>query len=394
MANPILINTRLKFKRDQISKNEEKLEELWSRQEEIVNAAESAEKEEDLDAVQAQADELDGQINELESTNESLADEATDLEAELEEANRSIQTKKEVRKSMIPVQTEDPKELQARSLIDYINTKGQKRDGIVTGDVAAIIPKEILYDATQEVKTTYDLTQFVNVRSVSVPGGTYNVAKKTDESLHTVEELAANPELSKPELITANWNVQTYRGQVTSSHESLRDAQDLNALLTDMLSQVVQNTKNRLIAGVLKTAPAKTVADTDGLKHIINVDLDPAYDKVIITSQSGFQFLDTLKDNEGRYLMQPDVTSPTGYRFLGMVVQPISDTLFGTQGDAVAFIGDAKRFDTLFDREELQIGWVTNENFATNLMAALSIDNKPVDTNAGFFVTFGAAPKA
>lgn len=392
MANPILINARLKMKRGLIKTNEEKRAALIAKRDEVLQAAEEAKDEDELNAVQKQSDELDSQINDIESANEGLEAEATQLESDLEESNRTTPKKKEARKAMVEIETDNPKEAQARSMIDYINSKGQKRDGIVTGDVAAIIPKEILYDATQEVKTTYDLTKFVNVRSVSVSGGTYNVAKKTDESLHTTEELAANPALGKPELISADWAVKTYRGQVTDSHEALRDAKDLNTLVADMLNQIVLNTKNRLITEVLKTATAKSVEDTDGIKHIVNVDLDPAYNKAIITTQSGFQFLDTLKDNDGRYLMQPDVTSPTGYRFLGMVVQPIADTLLGAQGDAKAFIGDAKRFDTMFDREEIQIGWVTNENFQSNLMAALSVDNKAIDTAAGYLVTF--VPKA
>lgn len=393
MANPILINARLKMKRGLIKTNEEKRAALIAKRDEVLQAAEEAKDEDELNAVQKQSDELDGQIKEIDDKNEGLEAEATQLESDLEEANRTTPKKKEARKAMVEIETDNPKEAQARSMIDYINSKGQKRDGIKTGDVAAIIPKEILYDATQEVKTTYDLTQFVNVRSVSVPGGTYNVAKKTDESLHTIAELEANPELGKPQLISAEWAVKTYRGQVTDSHESLRDAKDLNALVADMLNQIVQNTKNRLITEVLKTAAPKNAASTDEIKHIVNVDLDPAYNKSIITTQSGFQFLDTLKDNDGRYLMQPDVTSATGYRFLGMVVQPVSDTLLGEKaGDAVAFIGDAKRFDTLFDREEIQIGWVTNENFQQNLMAALSVDNKAVDTAAGYLVTLG--PKA
>lgn len=291
---------------------------------------------------------------------------------------------------MKTIEKENP---EVRGLIDYLNSKGQKRDGIVSGDVAAIIPQQILYKAQDELKSTYDLTKFADVISVQQAGGTYAVAKKTDESLHTVEELAANPELAKPELITVKWNVGTYRGSITTSHESLRDATDLNRLLQNVLDQVVLNTKNRLIAEKLKTAHAATAEDADGIKKIINVDLDPAYNKVVIATQSGFQFLDTLKDGEGRYLMQPDVTSATGYRFLGLQVGIVPDTALGAAaGDALAFVGDAKRFVKLFDREEVQLGWSVNENFAQAMLAAISVDVEVADTAAGYLVTLG--PKA
>lgn len=393
MANPIIINSRLKLKRTALDQANEELETLKQKRSELLAAVEDAENEEDLDAVQGQADDLDKQVDEAQAKADGLQTEANDLEKELEAANRAVKEKKEVRAQMVEVKNPEDKKVQAvRSMINYINSKGQTREGIVTGDVAAIIPKEILYDAQSEVKTTYDLTQYVNVRSVSVSGGTYNVAKKTDESLHTVEELAANPQLGKPQLITVPWSIDTYRGQITESHEVLRDAKDLNRLVADLISQVVQNTKNRLISDVLKTAAPKNVTTVDELKHLFNVDLDPAYTPAVITTQSGYQYLDTLKDEQGRYLLQPDITVASGYRLLGAPVQKVGDKMLGKQGDAVAFIGDGKRFDTLFDLEEIQIGWAQNENFAQSLMAAISVSNKAVDTAAGFFVTF--SPKA
>lgn len=395
MENPIILNARLKMARAALAENEKKRSELETAKQAILRAADEAADQEALDKAAADSDENDKSLEDLQKENEDLKAKITDLEKQLEDANDTpaepqTNAKKGGETRMKTIEKENP---EVRGLIDYLNSKGQKRDGIVSGDVAAIIPQQILYKAQDELKSTYDLTKFADVISVQQAGGTYAVAKKTDESLHTVEELAANPELAKPELITVKWNVGTYRGSITTSHESLRDATDLNRLLQNVLDQVVLNTKNRLIAEKLKTAHAATAEDADGIKKIINVDLDPAYNKVVIATQSGFQFLDTLKDGEGRYLMQPDVTSATGYRFLGLQVGIVPDTALGAAaGDALAFVGDAKRFVKLFDREEVQLGWSVNENFAQAMLAAISVDVEVADTAAGYLVTLG--PKA
>lgn len=391
MENPIILNSRLKFKRSAIANNGTKLAELEAKKTELLRAADAAKSEEDLDKVSKDATDVDDQIKKIKDDTATLEQDVADLEDALEQNNEDPEpTPNQNSKKGGKTRMHKVDSAETRSVIEYINSKGQTRDGIKTTDIGAIIPQQIIYDAEEEVKTAYDLSQYVDVIHVSQQGGTYSVLKKVDTTLHTVEELEANPDLGKPDLLNVPWTVATYRGAVTSSNESLEDATDLKRILADILGQVVLNTKNRIIMDSLITAPAKTAADADGIKHIINVDLDPAYNKMIITSQSGFQFLDTLKDNNGRYLMQPDVTSPTGYRFLGMVVQPVADILFGKQGNAIAFIGDAKRFTKLFDRNELQIGWATNEKYGQSMLAAIRAVVKTADTNAGYLVSLGS----
>lgn len=402
MENPIILGAKLRLKRSELKDTEKALRELDSQKTVILRAADEAKTTEEVDDASKKATDLDTQIK-------TVKDDAAKLTTDIADLEKAIDDSNDDKKDDPEPEPTDPKQnskkggaqrmhnvhkitAEERGLMEYFNSKGEKRDGIVTGDVAAIIPKQIIYNAEQEVKTTYDLSKFVDVINTSDAGGSWSTIKKVDTILHTVAELEANPKLAKPELLTVDWIIKTYRGAIPASNESITDAAQLQAIIKDALDQVILNTKNSLISGVLKTAKTATANDTDGIKKIVNVDLDPAYEKSIITTQSGFQFLDTLKDNDGRYLMQPDVTSPTGYRFLGLEVQPVTDTLLGVQGDALAYIGDAKRFVKLFDRQEIQIGWNTNETFSQNMLVALRLDVEAADTAAGFLVTLG--PKA
>ena len=72
-------------------------------------------------------------------------------------------------------------------------------------------------------------------------------------------------------------------------------------------------------------------------RKILNVDLDPAYDVAFVVSQSFYQILDTLKDGNGRYLLQDSITAVTGKVLLGKPVFVLSDEILGASGEAKAF---------------------------------------------------------
>src|SRR5690606_17296396 len=64
----------------------------------------------------------------------------------------------------------------------------------------------------------------------------------------------------------------------------------------------------------------------------LNVDLDPALSlgAVILTNQDGYHWLDTLKDEYGRYLLQDDPTQPGRRLFKGRPVAVMSNRHFPT----------------------------------------------------------------
>ena len=106
-----------------------------------------------------------------------------------------------------------------------------------------------------------------------------------------------------------------------------------------------------------------------------NVDLDPAYNVSFVVTQSFYQKLDTLKDKNGRYLLQDSIVSASGKAFLGHPVFVVADTVLGEAGEAKAFIGDVQRAVLFADRQELGLRWTVR------------FDVKKADAKAGYFVT-------
>ena len=262
-------------------------------------------------------------------------------------------------------------------------------DGVVSATVDKTIPETIVYSPQREVKTVVDLKRFVHVFKANTAKGTYPILKNATSKLIEVSELEKNPALAKPEFTNIDWEIKTYRGAIPISQESIDDsAVDLVSIVNENAQQLKVNTTNDAIATVFKQFTAKDVKSIDDIKTINNVNLDPAYSRSIIASQSFYNVLDTLKDNNGRYLLQDSVLSPTGKVFLGMPIHVISDTVFGSEGEAKAFLGDLDRAIIFPDRKDLTIRWVDNEVYGQYLQAVIRFGTVKADTSAGYFLTY------
>ena len=300
---------------------------------------------------------------------------------------------KEEKRSM-EVILNDKKETYTRSINQFIRTKGEKRDGLTTVGAEAVIPVDRITKPEKQPETVVDLRQHVGRVPVTTGTGSYPILRANKNKMTSVAELAKNPELAKPEFTKVNYQIETYRGYIPVSQEALDDSDiDLGGLVAENIQRQSLNTSNAEIAKKLQTATAKTVTDIDGLKDIVNVTIDPAYNVKFIASQSFFNELDKMKDNDGRYLLQQDVTVASGYKLLGREVVVMADDVIGTAaGNKVAFVGDPSLFVKFFDRQQASVRWVDNDVYGQLLAGFVRFDVEVADTAAGFYVTLG--PKA
>lgn len=267
-----------------------------------------------------------------------------------------------------------------------VNEIDPTQDGVKKTDTKPITSEEILYTPAREIKTVVDLKQFTTIHKAKKASGQYPVLRRATDKLVSVAELEKNPKLAKPDFDNVKWSVETYRGAIPLSQESIDDADvDLVGLVSETIGQMKVNTTNDAIAKVLKGFAAKTVTDLDGLKKLLNVDFDPAYNVSFIVSQSFYQILDTLKDSNGRYLLQDSITSVSGKILLGKPVFVLSDEVLG---ENKAFIGDFKRGVLFADRKDLGLRWADNEIYGQYLQAVLRFGVAKADAKAGYFVTF------
>lgn len=261
-----------------------------------------------------------------------------------------------------------------------------KKDGVKKTDVKPVSSEEILYTPAREVKTVVDLKQFTSIHQAKKASGKWPVLQRATEKMVSVEELEKNPKLGKPQFTNVAWEIKTYRGAIPLSQESIDDADvDLVGIVAETIGQMKVNTTNDAIATVLKEFEAKTVKNLDEIKKLLNVELEPAYNVSFIVSQRFYQTMDTLKDKNGRYLLQDSITSVSGKVFLGKPVFVLADEVLGKD---TAFVGDFKRGVLFADRKDLGLRWADNEIYGQYLQAVLRFGVSKVDDKAGYYVTF------
>lgn len=376
------------------TKDLKELRSLRAEQVEVAEKAITEEKPEEAKSALEQIKELDARIEKVEKEVKELKDKEEPKEEDKTNEEPKAQGQGEQRNmtnEFKPSVTEEQGNKEVRSFMEYIKSKGAVRDGVKMVDAEPIIPKDIATQPVTLPETVTDLKEFTNVVPVKTGSGSYPVLESATEVMHSVAELEQNPELAKPKFKKVSYEVETYRGSVAVSEESLQDSDaDLGKIIADNNARIGLNTTNKAIADVMKTFPAKEVSGTDGIKTILNVDLDPAYNVTVVASQTFYNQLDQLKDKNGQYILQSDITSPSGKALSGRPVRVIADNLLGAKGEAKAFIGDIKHAILFADRAQASARWINNDIYGQLLGLAQRFDVVKAVEEAGFFVSYKA----
>lgn len=385
MNKALILGARMRTKANKIVELEEAIEELNNRSAIEAEKLDRAETEEEVSAVEKSLEDLQKELEEKQVEKAKLEEEIEDLQKQVDEQNRKAPTFKDV-------EQRGGKKLEQRDAIAKFIRTGQTRDieGLKTTDSgsAALIPTEVLKPHFLE-KTRNPLLDLVQRVKVNSGSGKYPVIKKTDSKMASTDELKANPELGKPSISEIDYSIKTYRGYIPVSQEMIDDADyDIMSIVEDEVFNQGENTELSLVATILKSATQADAAGFDGIKDIYNKKLKSIYKASIVVTQSMFAALDKVKDKNGRYMLQTDVASPTGYSFGGKTIYPVDDTVFGSEGDMKFFIGDVSEFVKLFDRSQVSVKWVNNDIYGQLLGLFIRLDVKKVDAAAGFFGTY------
>lgn len=279
-----------------------------------------------------------------------------------------------------------------RSYIDALKDVN-KRDGVtVNSEGAILVPKQIL-DIQKTPQDPTVLAAQINKVSVSNPTGTLPVLAKTAARLVTKEELAKNPELAKASITSVPFAVKTYIGQLPISAEMLQDYAEAESLVSTYLSQVKAATEEEAIGAVLSTKFGTGKATTlDDVKAAYNKLVNYGANRVIVMSVSAFTAIDQLKDAEGRYYIQPNVTAASGNMLFGAPIVVVADKTLGADGAANLFVGSLKHAVIEANRlDGLATSWAQNDYFEQVLSVAARFDIQVADSAAGNFFNWKPA---
>lgn len=244
-----------------------------------------------------------------------------------------------------------------REIVNQMS-EGSNEDGGFT------VPQDI-QTTVKELRRTVDaLEQYVNVEPVTTLSGSRVIEENEEEvPFDNIDEAADFPDVATPKFRNIAYKVKKKGGILKVTNELLQDSNAaIQAYLSKKIAVKGKVTRNFAILQVADSITSgKEVAITgiDSLKGIFNVSLDPAIavSSIAITNQDGFNYLDTLKDSEGDYILQKDPTMPTRRLLFGIypLVVMSNKTIKTVSNKAPVYCGDLKEAITIFDREVLSI---------------------------------------
>lgn len=275
------------------------------------------------------------------------------------------------------------------------------------GNGGLTIPTDIQTAIHTLVRQYASLQNLVNVESVSTTSGSRVYEKLVDITplKNLDDESATIGDNDDPELTLIKYAIKRYAGITTVTNSLLKDtAANILAWLSTWIARKVVVTRNQAILAVMENASKKpTITKFDDIKDLENNTLDPAIEATssFVTNQSGYNALSKVKDAEGRYMLQRDVTQPDVYLLDGKPVTVIADKwLPDVSGSHPLYFGDFKQAITLFDRENMElmstnVGGGSFETDTTKIRVIDRFDVEPIDDGAyatGSFKTVANQP--
>lgn len=231
-----------------------------------------------------------------------------------------------------------------------------------TGNGGLTIPDDIQYAIHTLVRQFATLQNLVNVESVTTTSGSRVYEKISDITPMTDldDETATIPDMDDPELTLIKYAIHRYAAIQTVTNSLLKDTvENILAWLSNWVAKKVTVTRNtKIIEAMGKPAKKPSIANFDDIKDLENNTLDPALmpSASFVTNQSGYNVLSKVKDAQGRYMLQRDVTQPDVYRLDGKVITVVADKwLPDISGAHPLYYGDLKQGITLYDREHMSL---------------------------------------
>lgn len=251
----------------------------------------------------------------------------------------------------------------ARNLFRNSMQEGAPADGGYT------VPEDIQTKINEYRDAEFSLIDLVDVERVTTNKGSRTFKKKSQQTGFTkVGEGGKIPAGNTPQFERLDWEIEKYAGYFPVTNELLADSDaNITQVLTQWIGGESRATRNNIILAVAKSGNAETVTGLDDIKKILNVTLGQAFKPTskVVTNDDGLQWLDTLKDSDGNYILQPDPAEPMKMRICaGATIVPVkvvpnktlaSDTATAGKRGIPLIIGDLKEGIKFWDRNHTSI---------------------------------------
>lgn len=207
-------------------------------------------------------------------------------------------------------------------------------------DGGFLVPEDIDRSIREYSRALDPLEELFNVESTTTNSGWRVVATDPTKGMTKLTGEGTNITGSgeEPTFKKVTYTLDTYGDWLQVSNELANDeVANLFAYISRYYARKYTITNNGILKAQLEKLTAGAVAKTDdalaAIKKVLNVELDPAISvlSTIIVNQDGFNYLDALKDDNGRPLLMPDPTNATGTLLKGRRVKVLSNAVMPTR---------------------------------------------------------------
>lgn len=259
---------------------------------------------------------------------------------------------------------------QHKILYDALTIGGGSTPG---EDGGFLVPEEIDHAIHEYSRAVMPLADLFGQMTVNSNSGWFPAATNPSKGMTKMgSEVTQITTSEQPEFKRVSYALSTYADWLPISNELASDeVSNLFGYISNFYARKYVLTRNELALAALDKLTAGAIKKTDDalalLKTALNVELDPEISvlSTILTNQSGFNYLDSLKDDNGRPLLMPDPTQSTGYLFKGRPVKVASNAVLpnrtvtdtgATKGDYYPiYVGNFEQYATLFTRQALEL---------------------------------------
>lgn len=226
------------------------------------------------------------------------------------------------------------------------------------------VPEDILTRINTYKESKKSLKDLVKVEKVTTNKGQRTFKKRSQQTGFTkVGEGGKIGVKGTPQFERIAYEIDKYAGYFPVTNELLSDSDaNITNTLIEWIGDESRVTANKLILEQIATLNEVKLEGIDDIKKALNVTLGQAFKATskIITNDDGLQYLDTLKDTDGKYLLQPNPSNPMEMRLCaGATIIPIevipNDDMVTNTNKVPFIIGDLKEGIVFWDRQLMNI---------------------------------------
>lgn len=233
-------------------------------------------------------------------------------------------------------------------------TEGTPADGGYT------VPEDIQTRINEFKTAKASLLDLVTVEKVATNKGQRTFKARANQTgFAKVGEGGKIGAKDTPTFSRLSYEIDKYAGYFPVTNELLADSDaNIAEAITRWIGDESRVTANKLILAEIATKTAVEFKGIDDIKKALNVTLGSAFKatSVIVTNDDGLQYLDTLKDSDGKYLLSSNPSNPLDLRLAAgattvpVKVYPNAD-LPTTENKIPFLVGDFKEAIVFWDRQ-------------------------------------------